>query len=263
MVSAAPRARGGPARTRGLRSATRASRPPPSPPSIRSSSGSPPTSGWRRCSRCSSGGASSASWPPTRARPCGLAIVAGLLFGIAILARETVLYFLPLAARWLAWRRPGGRPRGAAFLLVAVPHRGPWTLRNWVVYGAFVPVSTAGALEPLAGQRAALASGGLRPVLGRARPYREVPLRPREGARGHSRPTARVDLREAAPRRCRCSGRRTARLSSTSSGAPMDRVRKRSRWRRSSSSSSPSSRASSASSSASPRSRSPAVPCSW
>ncbi len=80
--------------------------------------------------------------PSTRA-----AAVAGILFGLAILARETVLYFLPLAAAWLAWRRPGGGRRGAAYLLAAVVTVAPWTVRNWIVYGAFVPVSTAGALN--------------------------------------------------------------------------------------------------------------------
>ncbi len=77
----------------------------------------------------------------------GAAIVAGLLFGLAILARETVLYFLPLAGLWLAWRRPGGARRGAAFVVAALLTVAPWTVRNWIVYGAFVPVSTAGALN--------------------------------------------------------------------------------------------------------------------
>jgi hypothetical protein len=77
----------------------------------------------------------------------GTAIVAGLLFGLAILARETVLYFLPIAALWLAWRRPGGGRRGAALLVAAILAVAPWTVRNWIVYGAFVPVSTAGALN--------------------------------------------------------------------------------------------------------------------
>jgi 4-amino-4-deoxy-L-arabinose transferase-like glycosyltransferase len=77
----------------------------------------------------------------------GVAIVAGLVFGLAILARETVLYFLPVAAGWLAWRRQGGLVRGAAFLLMALLAVAPWTLRNWIVYRAFVPVSTAGALN--------------------------------------------------------------------------------------------------------------------
>jgi len=73
---------------------------------------------------------------------------AGLLWGLAILTRETPLYFTPLAAAWLAWRgRPGGRSRTAAFLLAAVLTVTPWTYRNFVVYHAFVPVSTAGALN--------------------------------------------------------------------------------------------------------------------
>jgi 4-amino-4-deoxy-L-arabinose transferase-like glycosyltransferase len=75
------------------------------------------------------------------------AAAAGLLWGLAILARETVLYFLPLAALWLAWRRPRGLARAAVFLALAVAVVAPWTYRNWRVYDAFVPVSTAGALN--------------------------------------------------------------------------------------------------------------------
>lgn len=75
------------------------------------------------------------------------AAVAGLLWGLAILARETVLYFLPLAALWLAGRRPRGLVRAAAFLALALAAVAPWTWRNWILYGAFVPVSTAGALN--------------------------------------------------------------------------------------------------------------------
>jgi hypothetical protein len=79
-----------------------------------------------------------------------VAAVAGLLFGVSILARETALYFVPLAALWLGARaddRGRARARGAAFLLAAALTVAPWTLRNWIVYGAFVPVSTAGALN--------------------------------------------------------------------------------------------------------------------
>ena len=72
---------------------------------------------------------------------------AGLLFGLAILTRETVLYFLPLAALWLAWRRPGGVRRSALVVATALLVVLPWTLRNWKVFDAFVPVSTAGALN--------------------------------------------------------------------------------------------------------------------
>jgi len=76
------------------------------------------------------------------------AAAAGLLWGLAILTRETILYLTPLAAAWLAWSgrpRAGGK-RAAWFLLCAVLTVAPWTLRNWMVFRAFVPVSTAGGL---------------------------------------------------------------------------------------------------------------------
>jgi hypothetical protein len=78
------------------------------------------------------------------ARAAGLA---GLLWGLAVLARETVLYFLPLAAGWLAWRRSGGGRRAALYAAAALLVILPWTWRNWLAFGGFVPVSTAGALN--------------------------------------------------------------------------------------------------------------------
>jgi 4-amino-4-deoxy-L-arabinose transferase-like glycosyltransferase len=77
----------------------------------------------------------------------GAALVSGLLFGLAILTRETVLYFLPLAALWLAWRRAGGGRRAAMMLAASALVVLPWTIRNWLVFDAFVPVSTSGALN--------------------------------------------------------------------------------------------------------------------
>ena len=76
------------------------------------------------------------------------AAVAGLLWGLAILTRETILYLTRVAAVWLAWRagRAGGTKRAAAFLLCATLVVVPWTLRNWMAFRAFVPVSTAGGL---------------------------------------------------------------------------------------------------------------------
>jgi hypothetical protein len=74
------------------------------------------------------------------------ALAAGLLFGLAALTRETVLYFLPLAALWLWEARRDVRP-AAAFALAATLVILPWTGRNWVVWDAFVPVSTAGGLN--------------------------------------------------------------------------------------------------------------------
>jgi dolichyl-phosphate-mannose-protein mannosyltransferase len=75
----------------------------------------------------------------------GRAVAAGVLWGVAVLTRETVLYFIPLAALWLATHSwAGGRARGAAFLVASLLVVAPWTYRNWAVFHAFVPVSTAG-----------------------------------------------------------------------------------------------------------------------
>ena len=72
------------------------------------------------------------------------AVAAGALLGAAVLARETALYFLPIAAGWLAFRRGrDGAVRGALLVTVALAVVAPWTYRNWVAFGAFVPVSTA------------------------------------------------------------------------------------------------------------------------
>ena len=77
------------------------------------------------------------------------AAMAGILWGLAILARETGLYFIPVAGLWLVLRapRPGGAARAAAFTLAALLTVAPWTYRNWAVFHALVPVSTAGGLN--------------------------------------------------------------------------------------------------------------------
>lgn len=76
------------------------------------------------------------------------AAAAGALWGLAILTRETALYFVPLAGSWLLRGTDGrGGPRAAAFVLTAAAVVAPWTARNWIVFGAFVPVSTAGGLN--------------------------------------------------------------------------------------------------------------------
>lgn len=79
----------------------------------------------------------------------GAAAVAGLLWGLATLTRETTIYFTPVAAAWLAipTARIGALRRGSAFVLAAFLTVAPWTVRNWIVYRAVVPVSTAGALN--------------------------------------------------------------------------------------------------------------------
>jgi hypothetical protein len=74
-------------------------------------------------------------------------VMAGVLWGLAILTRETVLYFVPVAAVWLAWRRPGGRRRAAVLVVTTLLVVLPWTVRNWMIFHTFIPVSTAGALN--------------------------------------------------------------------------------------------------------------------
>ena len=75
----------------------------------------------------------------------GAALASGALLGLAALTRETALPVALLAAAWLA-PREGGR-RAAALLLGAALTVAPWTLRNWIVFRAFVPISTYGALN--------------------------------------------------------------------------------------------------------------------
>ena len=85
----------------------------------------------------------------------GRALTAGLLWGVAILTRETALYFLPVAGVWLAWRRgSAGRARAALLVVTALLVVAPWTYRNWRVFGAFVPVSTQGGQNLFQGNTA-------------------------------------------------------------------------------------------------------------
>jgi hypothetical protein len=72
-------------------------------------------------------------------------VASGLLLGLAALTREVPLYFLPLLAAWLVGRRDRQSLLRAVVVVVATAAVvAPWTLRNWVRFGAFVPVSTMG-----------------------------------------------------------------------------------------------------------------------
>lgn len=69
------------------------------------------------------------------------AALAGFLFGLTILTRSAVLYFLPL---WLAWLALGRRwsevRRAAVVVAVAFATLAPWSVRNSLSYGEFIPV---------------------------------------------------------------------------------------------------------------------------
>jgi 4-amino-4-deoxy-L-arabinose transferase-like glycosyltransferase len=78
-----------------------------------------------------------------------VAIQSGVALGLAVLTRDTVLYFVPLAALWPAacGTQPGARRRALGVLLALIVTVAPWTYRNWRLFGAFVPVSTAGSFN--------------------------------------------------------------------------------------------------------------------
>jgi 4-amino-4-deoxy-L-arabinose transferase-like glycosyltransferase len=89
------------------------------------------------------------------------AAAAGVLWALAALTRELSLYLVPLVAlflvrprgeragTWRAWLRPArGRLRLAVVLVLAcLLAVAPWTVRNAIVFRAFIPVSTMGGLN--------------------------------------------------------------------------------------------------------------------
>ena len=77
--------------------------------------------------------------------PLGAAVASGALLGLAALTRELPLYFAPVLAAWMLSRRDRGSLVRAVILVVAAAAVvAPWTLRNQLLFGAFVPVSTMG-----------------------------------------------------------------------------------------------------------------------
>ena len=70
-------------------------------------------------------------------------VLSGVLFGLAALTRSVALYFLPVWIGWLALRRRWVELRYVAGVLaVALATIAPWTLRNALVLGDFVPIDT-------------------------------------------------------------------------------------------------------------------------
>jgi hypothetical protein len=77
----------------------------------------------------------------------GEQVVAGLLFGAAILTRSVALYFLPLWIAFEALRRRGAEMRRVSVVFaVALLVVAPWTLRNAMRFHAFVPVDSTLAM---------------------------------------------------------------------------------------------------------------------
>ena len=81
---------------------------------------------------------------PTRRRALGL----GMLVGLAALAHEEGLLFLPVLVIPLAWRTdPQLRRRlTAVTILGTLVVIAPWTMRNWFAFHQVVPVANSGAV---------------------------------------------------------------------------------------------------------------------
>lgn len=77
----------------------------------------------------------------------GKAAAAGIVGGLAILLRPSLLFFpFLLGPLWILVGRPRWRASKAfgAFLIFALLTVAPWTVRNYLRLGAFVPVTTHG-----------------------------------------------------------------------------------------------------------------------
>jgi 4-amino-4-deoxy-L-arabinose transferase-like glycosyltransferase len=76
------------------------------------------------------------------------AALAGFLLGLAALTRSAPLAALPLLWIWMLWRGSSGVPYrryvagAAACTLVMLATIAPWTVRNWIAYGGFIPIET-------------------------------------------------------------------------------------------------------------------------
>ena len=84
--------------------------------------------------------------PPTR---WGLLVAGGLVLGLSALARSVSAAFVPLALLW-RWREQRGRPGLLAALVLAGAAAAPvvpWTARNVVLIGDWVPIETNGVFN--------------------------------------------------------------------------------------------------------------------
>ncbi|MFT5050801.1 MAG: hypothetical protein ACI8QZ_002206 [Chlamydiales bacterium] len=71
-------------------------------------------------------------------------LCAGVLFGLCLYLKEVHLYLAPVLGLLLWLRaRMGGLRRGSLFLLAITVVVAPWTLRNYEVYGRFLPIGAS------------------------------------------------------------------------------------------------------------------------
>ena len=83
------------------------------------------------------------SGPPVRSR-WPLALLTGIVGGLAALTRPAHLLFLMLAGLWLLWKR--GLSLTVVVAIGAAVVIGPWTLRNYRAYGRLVLIASEGGI---------------------------------------------------------------------------------------------------------------------
>ncbi len=87
--------------------------------------------------------------PENNRRSWAWLVGAGLCMGAALLTRSSVVFFVPFVLLWLAFRAKRTLlpivGRLALFLGTAAIVILPWTARNLVQYGHFIPIDTSGA----------------------------------------------------------------------------------------------------------------------
>jgi 4-amino-4-deoxy-L-arabinose transferase-like glycosyltransferase len=92
------------------------------------------------------------------------AFAAGLLLGLAMLTRSNGILMVLLVIPWVFWQfrgTPRLLVRGLAVSLIATATLIPWTVRNYVVFHAFVPFETAGGDVALGSYNRVVASDPL------------------------------------------------------------------------------------------------------
>ncbi len=83
----------------------------------------------------------------------GMWAVLGVIFGISALLRQTILLWMPFQIAWMLWAPPGKGalekpawkqrlPGALLSIVLAAFFVLPWTMRNYVVYGHFLPLNS-------------------------------------------------------------------------------------------------------------------------
>jgi len=89
------------------------------------------------------------------------AVAGGVLLGLTLLTRPNPIPMIPLTAVWAGWqfrRNPKALKRGLAIPLFTMLTMTPWWVRNAMVFGSFIPISTMGGSVLLQGNNRIVAT---------------------------------------------------------------------------------------------------------